>query len=73
MNPTPNPRTRVGAAAAAEHLGISMRELKEIRQQRRLAYYRIGHRTVSFSVADLDAVLAKCRIAPAGEAIGGGR
>jgi hypothetical protein len=73
MNRTPTTRMRVGAAGAAEHLGISMRELKEIRQQRRLPYYRIGHRTVTFSVADLDAFLLKCRVAPAGEAIGAGR
>lgn len=63
---------RVGAQAAAEHLGITMRELKELRYQRRIAYYRIGHRTISYAVADLNGFLAKCRVAPAGEAIGAG-
>jgi hypothetical protein len=73
MNDMPTTRTRLSSAAAAQHLGISTRELKELRRQRRVAYYRIGHRTMTYAVADLDAFLTKCRVAPAGELIGGGR
>jgi len=65
-----NRRVRIGTQAAAQHLGVTMRELKELRLQRRIAFYRIGHRTVTFLVADLDAFLDTCRVAPAGEAIG---
>jgi excisionase family DNA binding protein len=68
----PTANMRIGSGAAAQYLGITLRELKEIRRRRRLAFYRIGHRTVSFSVADLNKFLASCRVAPYGEAIGAG-
>ena len=64
MSDSPTSMTRVGTAAAAQHLGISPRELKELRRHRRVAFYRIGHRTVSYDVADLDAFLAACRVLP---------
>ena len=64
---------RVGnipARDAAAMLGITLRELKGLRARRAIAYYRIGHRTVTSNPTDLLAVLEKCRVAPAGEAIG---
>jgi excisionase family DNA binding protein len=73
MNDMPITRKRINSKDAAEYLGVTPRELKEIRRQRRIAFYRIGHRTMSFAVADLDAFLLKCRVAPAGEAIGAWR
>jgi len=66
-------RMRVGAQAAAQHLGITVRELKEMRRARKIAFYRIGHRTVSYAVADLDAFLNGCRVASVSEKTGGTR
>ena len=63
MNQTPPSSVRIGSTAAAQHLGITPRELKEIRRRRKIAFYRIGHRTVTYAVADLDAFLAGCRVA----------
>jgi len=60
----------MSAKVAADYLGITMRELKGLRARRTLPFYRIGHRTVTYSIKDLDAFLEKCRVAPAGEAIG---
>jgi len=64
---------RVGTAAAAEHLGITPRELKEMRRARKIAFYRIGHRTVSYAIADLDAFLTACRVAPVDKKMGGSK
>ena len=72
MNDTTT-RMRVGAQAAAQHLGVTVRELKEMRRARKIAFYRIGHRTVSYAVADLDAFLNGCRVAAVGEKTGGVR
>lgn len=59
--------SRVGSQAASDYLGIPMRELKELRRRRKIPFYRIGHRTVSYDVADLDAFLAGCRVMAAGK------
>jgi hypothetical protein len=61
---------RLTSPEAADHIGTSMRVLKELREARKIAFYKIGHRTVSYSMADLDRFLERCRIAPAGEKIG---
>lgn len=71
--PSPTPRMRIGTPAAAEHIGVTPRELKEMRRARKIAFYRLGHRTVSYAVADLDAFLASCRVEAVGEKGGGGR
>lgn len=55
---------------AAAYLGITIRELKGLRARRAIAFFRIGHRTVTYRPGDLDAFLEKCRVAPASEAIG---
>jgi hypothetical protein len=59
--------TRIGTPDAAQHLGITTRELKSLRKAKRIPFYRIGHRTVSYAVTDLDAFLAGCRVATAEE------
>lgn len=53
---------RMDAQAAADYIPMNPRTLKEYRQQRRIPYYRIGHRTVVFDVRDLDAFIAKRRV-----------
>jgi hypothetical protein len=58
---------RVGSPGAAQHLGITTRELKSLRKAKRIPFYRIGHRTVSYALTDLDAFLAGCRVATADE------
>ncbi|MEI8140605.1 MAG: helix-turn-helix domain-containing protein [bacterium] len=69
-----NELTRIGTPDAAQHLGITTRELKSLRKAKRIPFYRIGHRTVSYAVTDLDAFLAGCRVATAGEKkVGSGR
>jgi hypothetical protein len=55
-------RMRIGTAAAAQHIGVTPRELKEMRRARKFAFYRLGHRTVSYTIADLDAFLARSRV-----------
>ena len=50
---------------AAQYLGVSLRELKGLRSRRALPFYRIGHRTVTYSSVDLEAFLEKCRVAAA--------
>lgn len=59
---------RIGSEAAAAYLGIGARELKALRKGKRIPFYRIGHRTVSYAVTDLDAFLAKCRVPARGAA-----
>lgn len=60
-NPPPK-ALRLDARQASEYIPMNPRTLKEYRQQRRIPYYRIGHRTVVFDVRDLDAFIAKRRV-----------
>ena len=55
----------LSSADAAGYLGITLRELKGLRARKTLPFYRIGHRTVTYSTRDLDAFLEKCRVAAA--------
>jgi hypothetical protein len=65
---------RVGSPGAAQHLGITASELKSLRKAKKIVFYRIGHRTVSYALTDLDAFLAGCRVATAAEMrVGRGR
>ena len=57
---------RMTVPDAAAYIPMNRRTLKEYWQQRRIPYYKIGHRTVIFDVRDLDAFIAKRRV----EAIG---
>lgn len=60
----------VSGNEAARYLGITQRELKGLRARKALAFYRIGHRTVTYRLTDLDAFLARNRVAPEGESVG---
>lgn len=52
----------ITAKEAAAYLGITLRELKGLRARKALPFYRIGHRTVTYSPKDLDTFLEKCRV-----------
>ena len=60
----------ISAQEAARFLGVSLRELKELRRRRVIPFYRLGHRTVTYNPNELEAFLQTCRVAPAGEAVG---
>lgn len=47
---------------AAAYTGLTPRTLKAYRQERRIPYYAVGHRTVLFDRRDLDAFLAARRV-----------
>lgn len=47
---------------AAETYGISPRALKRAWSERRLNYYKLGHRSVLLDARDIEAFLAKCRV-----------
>ncbi|MEI6972665.1 MAG: DNA-binding protein [bacterium] len=53
---------RIGTPAAAAYIGITTRELKGLRKAKRIPFFRIGHRTVSYLIGDLDAFLERCRV-----------
>ena len=53
---------RMSSKRAAEYLGVSKRELQSLRYAGKVAFYRLGHRTVVYSVEDLDAFLKTCRV-----------
>ena len=53
---------RMTVPEASAYIPMNRRTLKEYWQQRRIPYYKIGHRTVIFDVRDLDAFIAKRRV-----------
>ena len=56
------PSRRLNSQQACVHLGVSARVLAELRTKRLIAYYKIGHKTVSYDRQDLDRFLASRRI-----------
>jgi hypothetical protein len=50
-------RKMLSSSQACEYLGITLRELKGLRQFRKIGFYRIGHRTVTYDLADLESFL----------------
>lgn len=57
------PKSRCLTPRQAEEVyGISARALKRAWQERRLAYYKLGHRTVLIEVRDIEAFLSRCRV-----------
>ena len=52
---------------AAAHLGVTVDVLKRLRAQRRIAFHRHGHRSISYKISDLDSYLARVRTAPVWE------
>ena len=64
-NPTPKlpPRSRLHTPAkTAEIYGASERALKRAYSERRLRYYKLGHRTVLLDSRDVEDYLARCRV-----------
>lgn len=47
---------------AEETYGISRRALKRAWSERRLNYYKLGHRSVLLDARDIEAFLARCRV-----------
>ena len=47
---------------AEETYGINRRALKRAWSERRLNYYKLGHRTVILDARDIEAYLARCRV-----------
>ena len=62
----PPAKLRMTSTEAAAYIGLTLRNLKRYRHERRIPYYRLGHVTVVFDVRDLDAFLEQNRV----EAIG---
>ena len=58
----PPKRLTLTPADASAIYGISKRALKRAWGERRLPYYKLGHRTVVLDVRDIEAFLAKCRV-----------
>lgn len=57
------PRSRLNTPKkTAELYGISLRALKRAWADRRLRYYKTGHRTVLLDVRDVEDYLARCRV-----------
>ena len=49
-------------AQAEETYGISRRALKRAWSERRLNYFKLGHRSVLLDARDIEAFLASCRV-----------
>lgn len=58
----PPKRLTLTPADASAIYGISKRALKRAWSERRLPYYKLGHRTVILDARDIEAFLAKCRV-----------
>ena len=57
------PRSRCLTPQQAEEIyGPSRRALKRAWSERRLPYYKLGHRTVLLDARDVEAFLARCRV-----------
>lgn len=66
MEPTTTklpPRSRLNTPKqTAEIYGVSLRALKRAWAERRLKYYKLGHRTVLLDSRDVEAFLNSCRV-----------
>jgi len=57
------PRSRLATPKqTAEIYGVSLRALKRAWAERRLNYYKIGHRTVLLDSRDVEDFLSRCRV-----------
>ncbi len=55
---------------AAAVLKITEGELRDLRRRKRVAFMRLGYRTVRYPLQDLEAFLQRCRVSAIGESIG---
>jgi len=69
LGPAKQTDRRLTPREAAHYLGVTLRTLKELRQRRRIPFYRLGHRTLRFSRKDLDAYLRRVRVSAIGEGV----
>ena len=53
---------RMTVPEASAYIPMNRRTLKEYWQQRRIPYYKIGHRSVLLDTRDVEAFLARCRV-----------
>ena len=61
-NPPADGKPRLSSREAAAYLNVSPDVLKKLRHQRRIPFYRFGHRTVVYERADLDLLLQELQI-----------
>lgn len=62
LNSLPPRRLCLTPAQAEATYGISRRALKRAWTERRLIYYKLGHRSVLLDARDLEAFIARCRV-----------
>ncbi len=55
---------------AAAVLKITEGELRDLRRRKRVAFIRLGYRTVRYPLQDLDAFLKRYRVSAIGDPIG---
>ncbi len=55
---------------AAAVLNITEGELRDLRYRNRVAFVKLGYRTVRYSLQDLEAFLKRYRVSAVGEGIG---
>lgn len=55
---------------AAEHMGVTVRFMKRLVEERRIPYFKIG-KFVRFSEQDLDDFLISARVVPKGKPVEG--
>ena len=64
QSPKLPPRSRLNTPKkTAEIYGVSLRALKRAWADRRLNYYKIGHRSVLLDTPHVEAFLSRCRVA----------
>ena len=57
------PRSRLNSPKkTAEIYGVSLRALKRAWAERRLRYYKMGHRSVLLDTRDVEDFLSRCRV-----------
>ena len=52
---------------AARYLGVTGREVDELRRQKKISFYRLGYRTIRFRAVNLDRDLESLRVHAVGE------
>jgi hypothetical protein len=60
---------RLNDEEARRFLGCTARMLKELRRQRRIKFYKLGHRTVAYDRASLDRYLKNHEVPAIGEVV----
>ena len=52
---------------AAQYLGVTEREVDELRRHRKISFFRLGYRTIRFLAANLDRDLERLKVKAVGE------